>query len=133
MHAGQAQKEAFVDEAHSLIDALLHCAVESETPTPPLAPVDGQSWLVGASPTGVWAGQTGKLACRQGGNWLFVAPRIGMRLFNRATGQEVRYSGTNWLVPVKPALPTGGAVIDSQSRVAIAAIIDVLIAAGFLP
>lgn len=133
LFAGQAQKEAFVNEAHSLIDALLHCAVESETATPPAAPLDGQSWLVGAAPTGVWSGQGGKIACRQGGNWLFVAPRAGMRLFNRASGQDVRYSGSAWLSPVTPALPTGGTVIDTQARAAIAAIVDALVIAEILP
>lgn len=52
LFAGQAQKEAFVNEAHALADALIHCAVEGEATAPPGAPVDGTSWLVGSPATG---------------------------------------------------------------------------------
>lgn len=56
-----------------------------------------------------------------------------MRLFNRASGQDVRYSGSAWLSPVTPPLPTGGTVIDTQARAAIAAIVDALVIAEILP
>lgn len=131
LFAGQAQKENFVNEAHALADALLHCAIEGIASAPPATPVEGTNWLVGASPSGGFAGQAGKLACRQAGNWLFVAPCDGMRLLNRATGQEIRYFGA-WNTPARPAAATGGTVIDSEARAAIGAIIATLESAGII-
>ena len=132
LFAGQSQKEAFVNEAHARADALLHCAIEGEAATPPTTPVEGTNWLVAASPTGAWAGQAGKLACRQAGNWLFVAPRDGMVLLNRTNGQQRRYFAS-WLPPSVPSAPTGGTTIDTEARAAIAALVAALRTAGVFP
>lgn len=132
LFAAQAQKEAFVNEALSRADAILHCAIEGEAATPPASPVDGQAWLIAASPTGAWTGQAGKIACRQAGNWLFITPRDGMRLLDRSTGQDRRYSGS-WQIPARPAVPTGGATIDAEARSAIINLFNVLTVAGIIP
>ena len=126
---GQAQKEFFVNEALARIDALLHCAVEDVANTPPATPDDGQCWLVGSLPTGPWLGEAGNLACRQLGNWLFLAPRDGLAVLNRTTGQTMRFSG-GWAAPVTPIVPTGGALADSELRTAFSALLDALTAAG---
>ena len=132
LFAGQAQKEAFVNEAHARADALLHCAIEGEAAAPPTTPVEGTNWLVAASPTGPWAGQAGKIACRQAGNWLFVAPRDGIVLLNRANGQQRRYFASG-LAPTVPAAPSGGATIDAEARTAIADLVAALRTAGVFP
>ena len=116
--AGQAQKEAFVNEAHALTDALLHCAIEGTAAAPPVLPANGANWLVGTSPSGDWAGQAGKVACRQAGVWLFIAPRDGMRVLDRSSGQEKHYFGS-WQAPSAPAVPSGGSTIDTEARAAI--------------
>ena len=121
-----------MNEAHALTDALIHCAIEGSAATPPTTPVEGTNWLVAASPTGAFSGQAGKIACRQAGNWLFVQPRDGMRLLDKSTGQEMRYSG-GWLTAAAPALPTGGTTIDSQARAAITNLIAALRTAGVFP
>lgn len=105
--------------------------VEGEAATPPVAPLDGQNWLIGANPTGDWAGRAGQVASRQAGNWLFSAPIEGMRLLNRTTGQEARFLA-GWQAPATPASPAGGTTIDSEARSAITAVISVLVAAGIL-
>ncbi|HCF24638.1 MULTISPECIES: DUF2793 domain-containing protein [unclassified Novosphingobium] len=132
LFAGQAQKELFVNEVASRLDALLFLAVESELPTPPASPGEGQSWLVAAAPTGDWSGHAGEIASRQSGNWLFTAPVAGMRLLNRSTGQEIRYV-TQWNVPAKPTAPSGGTTVDAEARSAINAVISVLVLAGIVP
>lgn len=129
LFSGQAQKEAFINEAHALADILLHCAIQGESTAPPTSPVEGETWLVGTAPSGAWSGQAGKLAGRQGANWLFVSPRDGMRVLDLSTGQERRYNG-EWLAPETPATPVGGANIDSEARAAIAAIVAALQQAG---
>jgi hypothetical protein len=132
LYAAQAHKELFVNEALALTDALLHCAIEGEASAPPPTPAEGAAWLVGASPTGAWAGQAGKIACRQAGNWLFVTSRDGMRVLDRATGQERRYRA-GWQAPATPSAPVGGATIDAEARAAIVALIAALQVAGVFP
>ncbi|WP_336979403.1 DUF2793 domain-containing protein [Altererythrobacter fulvus] len=132
LFAGQAQKEFTVNEAHVLIDALLHPAVAGERSAPPGSPDPGECWLVGAGPSGAWAGHAGELACWSAGAWIFVPPRDGMHLLDRSTGQLKLYRG-GWHAAAAPALPTGGATVDIQARTAIAGLIAALGAAGILP
>lgn len=132
MPTGQTQKEAHVNEAHSLADAILHCAVMGEQSAPPLSATEGYCWLVGASPTGSWAGHAGKVAAMQGGNWLYVTPRDGMRVLDRSTGQDRRYLGA-WQQAATPPLPDGGAIVDTEARSAIAALVASLRQAGIFP
>ena len=132
LFAGQSQKEVFVNEAHALIDALLHPACEAELAAPPADPQDGQAWLVAEGAAGEWAGQDGKLAARAAGNWLFASPRDGMRLFDRSTGQTLLYEG-GWRRPAAPVVPTAGAVVDAEARDAIANLIAALIEGGIFP
>ena len=108
---------------------LLHCAIEGESATPPATPAAGDTWLVGAAPGGAWTGQGGKLAGWQGGNWLFVEPRDGMRVLDLATGQDRRYAG-GWHAPETPAAPSGGAFVDTEARAAIVGIVAALQQAG---
>ncbi|MFM5918222.1 MAG: DUF2793 domain-containing protein [Novosphingobium sp.] len=131
LFAGQTQKESFINEGLARIDALLCMAVEDERSAPPAAPADGQAWLVGSGASGDWSGFSGKIAARQAGNWLFITPRDGIKLLNRATGQELRFAGT-WKSAARPATPSGGAVIDVEARSAIAQIIAALTTAGIL-
>ncbi|MFM5895186.1 MAG: DUF2793 domain-containing protein [Novosphingobium sp.] len=131
LFAGQSQKETFVNESLARLDALLCLAIEGEQAAPPATPADGQAWLVASGASGDWTGQSGKIAARQAGNWLFAAPRDGLKLLNRATGQEQRFAGT-WKVPSRPPAPSGGAIVDAEARTAIGAIIAALTTAGIV-
>jgi hypothetical protein len=65
------------------------------------------------------------------GGWLFATPRDGMRLLDRATGQEIRYR-EGWQRPATPLEPAGGTTVDSEARAAIAELVEVLIVSGIL-
>jgi hypothetical protein len=132
LFSGQSQKEFYVNEAHSLTDALLHPACEGEAAAAPATPVEGEAWLVAGGATGEWSGADGKLALRQSGNWLFASPSEGMRLFDKSTAQVMLYHG-GWQRPAAPAAPSGGAVIDAEARTAIAELVTALTAAGVFP
>lgn len=129
LFSGQAEKEFYVNEAHALTDAMLHCAIEDVADAPPSSPGEGECWLIGATPTGAWTDQAGRIACRQLGNWLFVTPRDGFSVLNRATGQSLRFLA-GWVAPATPAPPAGGTTIDAEARSAIGALLIALTEAG---
>lgn len=128
---GQAQKEFFVNESFMLVDALLHATVKGVTSAPPAVPAPGDCWLVGADPSGAWAGKTNCLASFTGSTWVFAAPRGGMRAFDLALDQYRTFAGS-WNAPVTPAAPQGGATIDAEARNALNQLIAALRSAGIL-
>lgn len=131
LFAGQAQKEFFVNEAHALVDLLLHPAIEGEADTPPTSPAEGECWLIGEAPTGAWLEHAGAIASYQAGSWIFAAPRAGLRVLDCSSGQEIRFRD-GWHRPETPQEPVGGATVDSEARAAIAELIAALIATGIL-
>ena len=61
--SGQAQKEITHNEALTQADMLVQAVVQAVAPPAiPVAPQPGQCWIVGASPTGDWAGKAGQVA-----------------------------------------------------------------------
>ncbi|MGP1283675.1 MAG: DUF2793 domain-containing protein [Parasphingopyxis sp.] len=149
---GQAQKELYHNEALALLDAAVHAAVESRgDDVPPASPSAGQSWIVGAAPTGEWSGRAHDLATWTSGGWRFLAPVEGMRIWRRDTGVFAFWTGTAWrdgeltgnavviegktVVGLQQAAisdPAAGAVVDDEARAAIAAILAALRAHGLI-
>lgn len=131
LFAGQAQKEFYVNEAHGLIDALLHMVLEGARTDPPAAPLDGEAWRIAGVPTGEWTGQSGKIAVRQAGAWIFVAPCFGMSAFDKTSGCQIRYDN-GWSESSRPSSPNGGTIIDAEARQAVNQIIAALTSAGIV-
>jgi len=149
---GQAQKEWFHNEGLQRIDMLLCPAVEGPaTTTPPASPPAGACYLVGGSATGAWAGRDGAIATSTDGGWKFAVPVEGTQLLDLASGQilvrlsgvwesgivraqEVRINGQTVVRNRQPAVtdPAGGAVVDTQGRAAIAAILATLRTHGLI-
>ncbi len=97
--------------------------------TPPGSPVNGNTYVVGASPTGLWAGQENSIAYwavdpQDGpsitpaiatGAWEFYTPLAGWSIFDNATGLTWRYSGTAWNF----TRVSGSATVTASTTVAV--------------
>lgn len=129
--AGQAQKEFFVNQSLCLLDALHQRAVVASRPAPPGTAEEGDCYRVTAPATGAWFAHEDEIAVLIGGDWHFVAPQEGLRLFDRAAGYLLAYR-SGWEHAEAPAGPSGGTVIDSEARAALASLIQALQAIGLV-
>ena len=92
--ANQSQKHVTVNEALRRLDALVQVAVQSAAlAAPPGSPAEGQRWIVAAAATGVWSGQSGKIAVWQDGAWAFYAPLDGWTAVDVSTDTLLLYNG----------------------------------------
>lgn len=97
--AAQAQKHVTVNEDLQMLDALINAyLLGNGTDTPPGSPTDGDTYIVGASPTGAWVGQAGHIAAALDGSWTFYLPFKGMVAWDNANSQFILcYDGSNWV------------------------------------
>lgn len=131
MLTGQAQKEFFVNQSLSMIDALIRGQILASQVNPPNDPVDGALYRVSAPATGDWVGQEGHLAIRVAESWQFVPPYEGQTLFDLNEGNFLIYR-SGWLDLDAPPSPQGGSVIDAEARATIDALIATLTNVGIL-
>jgi hypothetical protein len=149
---GQAQKELYHNEALARIDLMVQPAVEgSPAGSPPLAPADGQCWIVGNDAEGAWAGRDGELAAWTEGGWRFIPPVPGLSAWNKAEGVPLIWDGAAWgtgrlacsgvavggvqVVGERQASvpsPSGGTIIDAEARSAIDSVIAALMSHGLI-
>lgn len=149
--AGQAQKELTHNAALAALDTLVQPIVQScGDNTPPSSPSPGQSWIVGVSPGGAWAGRADAIATWRAGGWEFLIPQEGHSFWIADESLWAFYSGA-WTIgemtaatlkiggnPVvgsrQPAIasPTGGATVDSEARTALTAILVALRTHGLI-
>lgn len=146
LQPGQAQKELFHNEALARIDAILDAVAETiGDAAPPASPVPGSAWIVGAAPTGAWAGHALALAVWTDGGWRFADLPEGALVWVRAAATYARRGPDAWLIGDLPlarvtiggvqvlgarepaiAAPTGGTTSDPEARAAIAAMLAAL-------
>lgn len=144
--AGQAGKELSHNEALARLDLAVGASVVAVgIDTPPADPVPGAAWIVGATPTGAWAGQAGAIAGWTGGGWRFLAPAAGMSVWVESLDLAAQFVAGSWTVGIvraarltidgEPSVqsraaaiadPNGGSVIDGEARTSIAAILATL-------
>lgn len=98
--ASQAQKHVTHNEALLLLDALTHLSVLSRGVASPPSAADGARYLLGAAPSGAWAGQPGRIALMQGGGWVFIAPRPGWRMWVEDEARLIVFDGAQWREPL---------------------------------
>jgi hypothetical protein len=131
--AGQAQKEITHNEALALIDAAIAPTVESVgTTAPPATPQAGQCWIVGSAASGAWAGRSGEMAVWTQGGWRFALLPTGAHVVELSTGSRWLHGLSGWQIPPAITAPDGGAVVDSECRAAVTALLSALTAHGFI-
>jgi hypothetical protein len=77
----------------------LRYIVENQTTnTPPGSPSDGDQYIIGAAPTGAWAGNAGKIALWSAlaATWKIIAPREGETAYDKSLDHEVTFNGSTW-------------------------------------
>jgi hypothetical protein len=152
LQPGQAQKEAFHNEALTAIDLLLEAAIEdAPMASPPATPEIGQCWIVGAGATDAWAEHDTQLAAWTEGGWRYLPPQPGTRAWNKAAGLWLYWNGSAWsdgsfpaaglvidgqqvVGPRQPSIssPSGGTTIDAEARIALASVIVALQTHGLI-
>lgn len=126
----QAQKEVTHAASLNRLDALVQPVVQQiGLNAPPGSPADGQCWIVGASPTGAWAGQANRLSQRIGGVWVFHAPFVGLVVFDAATRAQWGWNGSAWTL-VAPRLLEASVTYDPPSLAAGAGVITTMTVTG---
>jgi hypothetical protein len=106
--ASQSQKHVTVNEGLRFLDVLVQIAVKSAAlSAPPGAPGDGQRWIIGPAPTGLWAGRATQIAAWQDGAWVFYAPKDGWLAWNEATLNSLVFSAGAWVSLIGALLAAG--------------------------
>ncbi len=152
LHAGQAQKEIWHNEALALLDLMVQPVVlTTGTTEPPATPGVGDCHVVGEGGQGAWAGRDHMIAGWTDAGWRFVAPVEGMRFLIAGSMMPLTFVDGVWVAGALAvsevsvngvkvvgaqaeavAAPTGGGIIDSEARHAISAIISALTAHGLI-
>jgi hypothetical protein len=149
---GQAQKEWVHNEALQILDAVA-CAIIEEPARndPPETPAVGSSFIIGAAPTGSWAGKAGQLATMSEGGWRYLVPVDGLSVLIRTSQLRADYFAGSWEIGVTRASsveiggeqvlssqaaaiasPSGGATIDAEARAAIDQVLAALRGHGLI-
>ncbi len=149
---GQAQKELFHNEALQILDCVTAaCVEEPPRSNPPVSAAEGVSYIIGAAPTGVWAGKAGQIANMSAGGWRYLAPTDGLTALVKSSGLRAEFRSGAWTIGTMVASrveigglqilstqaaaiasPTGGATVDTEARGAIVQILAALRGHGLI-
>lgn len=100
----QSQKEVTVNEAISVIDAIMNCgAISNNVNTPPDSPVPGSVYIIGNNASGEWENHNYQIAYFQG-IWKFIQPNEGISLWVNDEDCLYVFDGTEW----RTLLTSGG-------------------------
>lgn len=82
-------------------------AISMALSTPPVAPTFGDTYVIGAAPSGAWAGQANSITAWaidpqdgtvSAGAWEFYAPQIGWRVYDQNTNAIWLWNGSAWVL-----------------------------------
>lgn len=107
LSTSQAGKEITHNDALLILDALAQGTVkDKDLAAPPGSPSDGDAYIVGASATGDWASQDGKIAVWRTSvaAWTFITPQEGWELWVDDETVSYRYTSSAWGVDTPASL-----------------------------
>lgn len=97
MEASQSQKHVTHNESLQVLDVVVQLSVKDrDLATPPGSPVEGDRYIVAASPTGAWTGAAGRVAVYQSGLWAILLPKEGWLCWVDDEDIFLRHNGTTW-------------------------------------
>ena len=86
LFAGQSQKEFFVNQSLTILDAIAPKTITASLQHPPENAEEGDCYRVMAGASGPWTDHIDQMAMRLGGSWHFVAPNEGLCVFDATEG-----------------------------------------------
>lgn len=131
LEAAQSQKHVTHNEALTRLDAVIQIAVlDRDLGTAPVAPANGDRYIVAAAATGAWSGHGAQIAAFQDGAWEFYAPREGWLAWIADEDMLAVWNGGSWIAvsgsgggaSINPAPLVGvNATADTTNRLSVAA------------
>ncbi|MFB3882695.1 MAG: DUF2793 domain-containing protein [Armatimonadota bacterium] len=70
--------------------------LDKDLSAPPGSPAEGDRYIVGAAPTGVWTGHAGDIAWYDGAAWQFDNPEEGWFVYVTDENKFYLFNGTAW-------------------------------------
>jgi hypothetical protein len=102
--SSQAQKEVTHNAALNDIDFMAQLsAIDHTISTPPSSPNTGDTYIIGASPTGAWSGQANSVTGYYSG-WSIKPPVTGWTAWTRNDSRLLYYNGSVWALLTTPKL-----------------------------
>src|SRR5579875_2895752 len=115
---GQAQKEVTHNDALVRLDALIDLYIlDRDLSAPPASPSDGDAYIVGASPSGAWAGQAGNIAYLIDGGWRFYVPVKGLVAYIADEQKMLVFTASGWVDLVSVLAFKSNAILFSHDDV----------------
>lgn len=85
------------NEALAQLDALVGLVLLGQSINdPPANSQDGDAYLIGAAPTGVWTGYANKIASCLDGAWRFYVPFVGLSAYVAPAGKLMVFTADGW-------------------------------------
>lgn len=96
LEEGQAKAEVLVNIMQIRLDMAIHDLVkDKDLATPPASPMEGDAYIVAASPTGAWTGHATHVAAFYNG-WYFIVPWEGLLRYVDDENIRYKFGGSTW-------------------------------------
>lgn len=112
---GQSQKEVTMNEAITILDAVIGGGViDKDLTAPPGSPSVGDRYIVAGSPTGAWSGHAKDIAYYFDGGWRFITPGEGFMQWVNDENLLYVYTSGAWSQFVEGVVSAHGATTALQ-------------------